>query len=193
MQIILQEDVEKLGNRGEVVEVAAGYARNYLLPKKLAMEATPGTPSSACAPLSPNAKPTTAPPRKLSPSHASERLALAHPQSRRERSALRLGNHRRHLRSSRSPRLQNRQAQNPARRPDQAGRRISGPSKAAPRHSSQRKARGNQRSVGAGVHHRPVLALGFSPASRFCVCSALASAPSASLRFRRPSGRTLSS
>ena len=36
MQIILQEDVEKLGNRGEVVEVAAGYARNYLLPKKLA-------------------------------------------------------------------------------------------------------------------------------------------------------------
>ena len=42
MQIILQEDVEKLGNRGEVVEVAAGYARNYLLPKKLAMEATPG-------------------------------------------------------------------------------------------------------------------------------------------------------
>ena len=42
MQIILQQDVEKLGNRGEVVEVAAGYARNYLLPKKLAMEATPG-------------------------------------------------------------------------------------------------------------------------------------------------------
>ena len=31
MQIILQEDVEKLGNRGEVVEVAEGYARNFLL------------------------------------------------------------------------------------------------------------------------------------------------------------------
>jgi large subunit ribosomal protein L9 len=42
MQIILQEDVEKLGNRGEVIEVAAGYARNFLLPRKLAMEATPG-------------------------------------------------------------------------------------------------------------------------------------------------------
>src|ERR1700731_4171646 len=40
MQIILQEDVEKLGTRGEVVEVAAGYARNYLLPHKLALEAT---------------------------------------------------------------------------------------------------------------------------------------------------------
>jgi len=42
MQIILQEDIEKLGNRGELVEVAAGYARNFLLPRKLALEATPG-------------------------------------------------------------------------------------------------------------------------------------------------------
>ncbi|HXA56549.1 MAG TPA: 50S ribosomal protein L9 [Candidatus Acidoferrum sp.] len=42
MQIILQEDVEKLGNRGEVVNVAEGYARNYLLPRKLALEATSG-------------------------------------------------------------------------------------------------------------------------------------------------------
>jgi large subunit ribosomal protein L9 len=42
MQIILQEDVEKLGNRGQVVAVAEGYARNFLLPRKLALEATPG-------------------------------------------------------------------------------------------------------------------------------------------------------
>lgn len=42
MQIILQEDVEKLGARGQVVEVAAGYARNFLLPRKLAIAATPG-------------------------------------------------------------------------------------------------------------------------------------------------------
>ena len=41
MQIILQEDVEKLGTRGEVVDVAPGYARNYLLPHKLALEASP--------------------------------------------------------------------------------------------------------------------------------------------------------
>jgi large subunit ribosomal protein L9 len=40
MQVILQEDVEKLGLRGQVVEVAAGFARNYLLPKKLALEAS---------------------------------------------------------------------------------------------------------------------------------------------------------
>jgi large subunit ribosomal protein L9 len=42
MQIILQEDVEKLGNRGQLVEVAEGYARNFLLPRKLALEATAG-------------------------------------------------------------------------------------------------------------------------------------------------------
>lgn len=42
MQIILQEDVEKLGNRGDVVTVKPGYARNFLLPHKLAIEATPG-------------------------------------------------------------------------------------------------------------------------------------------------------
>lgn len=41
MQIILQEDVEKLGTRGQVVEVAEGYARNFLLPRKLALAATP--------------------------------------------------------------------------------------------------------------------------------------------------------
>jgi large subunit ribosomal protein L9 len=39
MEIILQEDVEKLGNRGEVVSVKEGYARNYLLPRKLAVPA----------------------------------------------------------------------------------------------------------------------------------------------------------
>jgi large subunit ribosomal protein L9 len=42
MQIILQEDVDKLGNRGDVVAVKPGYARNFLLPNKLAIEATPG-------------------------------------------------------------------------------------------------------------------------------------------------------
>ncbi|HEU5411461.1 MAG TPA: 50S ribosomal protein L9 [Candidatus Acidoferrales bacterium] len=39
MEIILQEDVEKLGNRGQVVTVKDGYARNYLLPRKLAIAA----------------------------------------------------------------------------------------------------------------------------------------------------------
>jgi large subunit ribosomal protein L9 len=42
MEVILKEDVPKLGNRGEVVKVAEGYGRNFLLPKKLAIEATIG-------------------------------------------------------------------------------------------------------------------------------------------------------
>lgn len=40
MEVILREDIEKLGNRGQVVKVAPGYARNFLLPKKLAVAAT---------------------------------------------------------------------------------------------------------------------------------------------------------
>ncbi len=40
MEVILREDIEKLGTRGQVVKVAAGYARNYLLPKRLAVAAT---------------------------------------------------------------------------------------------------------------------------------------------------------
>jgi large subunit ribosomal protein L9 len=42
MQIILQEDIEKLGHRGDVVTVKPGYARNFLLPRKLAIEASAG-------------------------------------------------------------------------------------------------------------------------------------------------------
>jgi large subunit ribosomal protein L9 len=41
MEVILRQDVEKVGLRGEVVDVAPGFARNYLLPRKLAETATP--------------------------------------------------------------------------------------------------------------------------------------------------------
>jgi large subunit ribosomal protein L9 len=40
MVVILREDVEKLGTRGELVKVASGYARNFLLPNKMAVAAT---------------------------------------------------------------------------------------------------------------------------------------------------------
>jgi large subunit ribosomal protein L9 len=40
--VLLREDVDNLGARGETVKVRPGYARNYLLPRKLAVEATPG-------------------------------------------------------------------------------------------------------------------------------------------------------
>ncbi len=41
MQVILREDIEKLGKIGDLVKVADGYARNYLMPSKKAIEATP--------------------------------------------------------------------------------------------------------------------------------------------------------
>ena len=40
MEVILREDVDKLGNRGDLVRVTAGYARNFLLPRRLAVAAT---------------------------------------------------------------------------------------------------------------------------------------------------------
>jgi large subunit ribosomal protein L9 len=47
MEVILLRDVEKVGLRGEVVNVAAGYARNFLLPRKLAEQATPARVAEA--------------------------------------------------------------------------------------------------------------------------------------------------
>lgn len=40
MEVILRDDIEKLGSRGQIVNVAPGYARNFLLPKRLAVPAT---------------------------------------------------------------------------------------------------------------------------------------------------------
>ena len=40
MEVILREDIDKLGTRGQVVKVAPGYARNFLLPKRMAVAAT---------------------------------------------------------------------------------------------------------------------------------------------------------
>jgi len=41
-EIILRQNVEKLGDQGDVIRVKSGYARNYLIPRGLALEATPG-------------------------------------------------------------------------------------------------------------------------------------------------------
>ena len=42
VQLVLSRDVTKLGKNGDLVEVAPGYARNYLIPQKMAVQATPG-------------------------------------------------------------------------------------------------------------------------------------------------------
>jgi large subunit ribosomal protein L9 len=49
MKIILRADVPELGKRGDVLDVADGYARNYLVPKGMAMTATPGAKAQATA------------------------------------------------------------------------------------------------------------------------------------------------
>ncbi|HEX5094989.1 MAG TPA: 50S ribosomal protein L9 [Acidimicrobiia bacterium] len=49
MKILLREDVDNLGNKGDIVEVADGYARNYLVPRGLAMPATRGIQKQADA------------------------------------------------------------------------------------------------------------------------------------------------
>lgn len=51
MKVVLNSDVEKLGRRGDIVDVAAGYARNFLLPRKLAIFATKGSLKQAEAML----------------------------------------------------------------------------------------------------------------------------------------------
>lgn len=42
MKVVLRQDVDNLGDRGQIVNVASGFARNFLFPKRLALEATPG-------------------------------------------------------------------------------------------------------------------------------------------------------
>lgn len=47
MQVLLLKDVEGVGHAGDIIEVSGGYARNYLLPRKLAVVATPGAQKQA--------------------------------------------------------------------------------------------------------------------------------------------------
>lgn len=49
MQVVLRSDVEKVGHRGDIVEVADGYARNFLIPRGLALVATKGIAAQATA------------------------------------------------------------------------------------------------------------------------------------------------
>ena len=49
MKVILRSDVSGVGKKGDIIDVADGHARNYLLPRGLAMKATPGVQEQAAA------------------------------------------------------------------------------------------------------------------------------------------------
>ena len=49
MKVVLRADVDNLGNKGDIVDVADGYARNYLVPRGLAVKASPGSQKQADA------------------------------------------------------------------------------------------------------------------------------------------------
>ena len=93
MEVILREHVDNLGRRGEIVKVADGYARNYLLPRKLALLATEGNKKQIERERAKfDAK--EAEEQKVAEAHrrpAGERRGRHRPQGRRDRGAVRLG------------------------------------------------------------------------------------------------------
>ena len=168
MQIILQQDVEKLGNRGEVVEVAAGYARNYLLPKKLAMEATPGNLKRLERMRATFAK-AEADDRASAQTLAELLANVTLTQTRKAGENDQLfgsvtTNDISEALAAQGYTIDKRKIQLNGRH--QSNRRIPSPHQAPSRHSSQRKATSYARSVGAGVHDRPAPALGVCSAFR---------------------------
>ena len=100
MKIVLREDVETLGRKGDLVDVADGYARNYLVPRGLAMKATKGVVAQAEA-MRRNragARGARSRPRPRSSRRARRRAAHGRGARRRGRQALRLGHRGRHRR-----------------------------------------------------------------------------------------------
>ena len=125
MEVILRDHVENLGKRGEIVKVADGYARNYLLPRKLALPATDAN------------KKWVERERKIAETRDQEERSAAEaiaarlnaleltitPQDGRKRPAVRVGHQRRHRGAARGQGLRDRSPQDSAARPDQGARR----------------------------------------------------------------------
>jgi large subunit ribosomal protein L9 len=124
MEVILREHVDNLGRRGDIVKVADGYARNYLLPRKLALLATDG-----------NRKHVERERRIMETREAEEKSQAEgdcnaarerrdrdRAPGRRHRAVVRLGDRRRHRRVSEGQGLRSRSTQaDPARADQDAG------------------------------------------------------------------------
>ena len=144
MEVILKEDVAKLGSRGDVVKVAEGYGRNYLLPKKLAIEATPANravieqmKAAAVRRLAREKGDAEALGKQL----AGVELSF-HPQVGRARSALRFRHLGRHRARAGAQGPQHRSPQDPARRAAESRRRL----------QRARQAAQGRRRAGEGDH-----------------------------------------
>ena len=103
MEVILREHVDNLGRRGDVVKVAPGYARNFLLPRKLALPVNDGNKRAdrARAQARRSARARGAQQAEAVASRLCADRADAVPPRRRHRAALWLGNDRRHRRGAR--------------------------------------------------------------------------------------------
>ncbi len=147
MQIILQEDVEKLGTRGQFVDVAEGYARNFLLPRKLGLEATPGNMKrlekmrAVFAKKEATEKESA---QKLAELLASVSLTLVRKAGENDQlfGSVTSG---RHFRSPRRAGLHHRETQDHARRSDQARWRVRDSRQASSRGQCQRQTRSEKR------------------------------------------------
>ena len=148
MKVVLRDDVESLGHKGDLVDVADGYARNFLVPRGLAMKATKGVVAQAEAMRRNRDRARRAragsrrgdrrPPRR--PAHR------GHGPCRRGRQALRLGHVRRRRRRGRGRgRGRDRSPHDHARRAAQGARRGRGAGAPPPRRDRDRHRRGRRR------------------------------------------------
>ena len=150
MEVILREHVDNLGRRGEIVKVADGYARNYLLPRKLALLATDGNKKQV---ERERAKFDDKEPRSRRSAQAvADRLATVEVVISRkvgETEAL-YGSvtSSRHRRRARRQGLRARSPQAAARRADQADRRVRRAGEAAPRRHGRPQGPGRGRRRG---------------------------------------------
>ena len=133
MEVILKEDVAKLGSRGDVVKVAEGYGRNYLLPRKLAIKADEGNKAvivqMKAASVRRSAKEKTQA-EELAKQFEGVSVSFTR-RVGRERSALRIGHVERHRRRADQEGIQHRPPQDPAARAAEDHGRVHRPGQAA--------------------------------------------------------------
>ncbi len=157
MQVILLERIGRLGQMGDVVNVKDGYARNFLLPQKKALRATPDNLKR----FEKDRAQLEA--RNLELKKEAEAVASQarrqdlprHPPGRRHRPALRLGHAARHRRAGDGGRLLRRQAPDRARPADQDARAAADPGRAP--------SRGGRAGI---AQHRPLRGRGRAPGPR---------------------------